>query len=416
MDSLQNPFSPGAGSPPPELVGRKLVLDQAKLLFGRALRGKSEKSLLLTGLRGVGKTVLLLEIERISEEMGFKTILIEAHENKSLAWLLIPSLKKLLFALERLKPSEKVKRSLAVLKSFISGIKINAGEMEIGLDIEAERGAADSGDIEIDLPNLLISVAEAAKERNIGVAFLIEEIQYFAPAEISGLIMTMHKMQQRQLPLILIGAGLPLLPALVGESKSYAERLFHFSKIGPLSASDTAQALNDPIKPSKLIFSKEALTEIYTLTQGYPYFLQEWGYQCWNHANTHSITLPLVKKISPIVMQRLDENFFKIRFDRLTFSEKNYLRAMAELGPDAHRSGKIAQLLGLKLSNLGPLRAKLIKKGMIYSPAHGDIAFTAPLFDEFMRRMVPLDAIYHRSLESTLSEWNSKEDDDAYGS
>ena len=385
MDIMHNPFSPGAGSPPPELVGRDPVLDQSRILFGRVRNQRSEKSLLLTGLRGVGKTVLLNEMEKIAEHDGFKTILIEAHEEKSLSVLLIPSLRKLLF---NLQPSEKVRRGLAVLKSFIGAIKIKVGEVEVGLDIEAERGAADSGDIESDLPSLLVAVAEAAKEHQTAVVLLIDEIQYFAIKEISALIMAMHKMQQRQLPMVLIAAGLPILPALVGESKSYAERLFQFPDIGPLSEVDAAKALNDPVKSAGLQFSKEALHEIYHLTQGYPYFIQEWGYQCWNHAIDHSISLKLVKEITPEVIRRLDENFFRVRFNRLTPSEKNYLRAMAELGPDAHRSGKIADVLGVKLSSLGPVRAKLIKKGMIYSPVHGDMAFTVPLFDKFMRRVM----------------------------
>jgi hypothetical protein len=197
-------------------------------------------------------------------------------------------------------------------------------------------------------------------------------------------------MQQRQLPLVLVAAGLPILPALAGESKSYAERLFQFPIIGPLSKIDTEKALQDPLKTAEIQFSKEALQEIFRLTQGYPYFLQEWGYQCWNHATESIITLQLVKNTTLEVIRRLDENFFRVRFDRLTPSEKNYLRAMAELGPDAHRSGQIAEILGVKISSLGPVRAKLIKKGMIYSPVHGDMAFTVPLFDEFMRRAIPI--------------------------
>lgn len=386
MDVMKNPFSPGAGSPPPELVGRDPVLDQAKILFGRIQNRRSEKSLLLTGLRGVGKTVLLNEMEQIAEQQKLKTILIEAHEEKSLGVLLIPPLRKLLF---NLQTGEKVKRGLAVLKSFITAIKIKVGDIEIGLDIEPERGAADSGDIESDLPSLLVAVAEAAKEHQTTVVLLIDEIQYFALKEISALIMAMHKMQQRQLPMALIGAGLPILPALMGESKSYAERLFQFPDIGPLSEAEAAKALNDPVKNAGLQFSQEALHEIYYLTQGYPYFIQEWGYQCWNHAIDHNVSLHLVKEITPEVIHRLDKNFFRVRFNRLTPSEKNYLRAMAELGPDAHRSGKIAEVLGVKLSSLGPVRAKLIKKGMIYSPVHGDMAFTVPLFDTFMRRAMP---------------------------
>ncbi len=390
MDPLQNPFSPGAGSPPPELVGRDNILKQSQILFARIRQKRSEKSFLLTGLRGVGKTVLLNEMERIAVAEKYKIIFIEAQEEKTLAALLAPQLRRLLFNLDRTaNAGEKVRRSLAVLKSFISAVRVKVGELELGLDIEAERGIADSGDIEFDLPDLFQAVAEAAQEKHTAIAILIDEIQYFASSELSALIMAMHKMQQRQLPLVLIGAGLPILPALAGASKSYAERLFQFPHIGPLSIDDAAKALNDPLKKNDMRFSKDALTEIFRLTQGYPYFLQEWGYQCWNHATSPNISLELVKKTTQEVIQRLDENFFRVRFDRLTLSEKNYLRAMAELGSDAHRSSDIAAILGVNLSSLGPVRAKLIKKGMIYSPVHGDMAFTVPLFDDFMRRVMP---------------------------
>lgn len=375
---------------PPELVGRDPLLIQAKILLARIKEGRSEKSFLLTGLRGAGKTVLLNVMERLAVDLKYKTIFIEAHENKMLRVLLIPKLRQLLFSLDRLSGAgDKVRRGLAVLKSFINGIKIKAGEFEFGLDIEGEQGAADSGDIEVDLPNLLLAVAEAAEERKTAVAIFIDEIQYFSLDEISALIMAMHKMQQKQLPLVLIAAGLPILPALAGESKSYAERLFQFPYIGPLSANDTMKALQDPVKMSGVEFTKDALDEVFKVTQGYPYFLQEWGYQIWNHAESSQIKLGDIKKCTPEVISRLDENFFRVRFDRLTPGEKNYLRAMAYLGSDAHRSGDVAAVLGSSLSALGPVRAKLIKKGMIYSPTHGDMAFTVPLFSDFMRRVMP---------------------------
>ena len=388
MDPIKNPFSPGAGSPPPELVGRDSILEQTRILLARIRQQRPEKSFMLTGLRGVGKTVLLNEMERIAEKTEYRTILIEAHEEKSLGALLAPHLRRLLFDLNRLAGAgDKARRGLAVLKSFISAVKIKVADVEFGLDIEPERGAADSGDIEVDLPNLFLAVAEAAQERQTAVAILIDEIQYLTQDELSALIMAIHKMQQRQLPLVLIGAGLPILPAL--ESKSYAERLFQFPDIGPLSESDTAKALQDPVKAAGVKFTADALHEIFRLTQGYPYFLQEWGYQSWNRANQLSITLQVVRDATTNVIRRLDENFFRVRFNRLTPSEKNYLRAMAHLGPGAHRSGDIAAALGVKVTSLGPVRAKLIKKGMIYSPTHGDMAFTVPLFDEFMRRAIP---------------------------
>ncbi|NNM58857.1 MAG: AAA family ATPase [Legionellales bacterium] len=390
MDPIKNPFSPGAGSPPPELVGRDRLLTETKILLARVQQKRSEKSFLLTGLRGVGKTVLLNTIEHLANELNYKTIFIEVHENKTVATLLIPKLRQLFFSLDRISNTgNRVRRGLAVLKSFINGIKIKVGDIEFGLDIEAEHGAADSGDIEVDLPNLLLAVAEAAEERGTAVALFIDEIQYLNSSEISALIMAMHKMQQKQLPLVLIAAGLPILPALAGDSKSYAERLFQFPDIGPLSQEDAAKALQDPAKAVDVEFTKEALDEIYRLTQGYPYFLQEWGYQAWNHAQEPVITMQTIQESTPDVIRRLDENFFRVRFDRLTPSEKNYLRAMASLSAEAYRSSDIASILGVNISSLGPVRAKLIKKGMIYSPVHGDMAFTVPLFDDFMRRTMP---------------------------
>jgi hypothetical protein len=390
MDKIRNPFSPGAGSPPPELAGRENILEQARVLLGRVRAGRPEKSLLLTGLRGVGKTVLLNEIDRLAQQEGYRTILVEAHEGKSLAVLLAPHLRRLLFELDRLAGAgNKARRGLAVLKSFVGAIRIKVGEIDIGVDIEPEAGTADSGDLEVDLPSLFTAVAEAAAERGAAVAILIDEIQYFAAAELSALIMAMHKMQQRQLPLVLIGAGLPILPGLAGESKSYAERLFSFPDVGPLSEADAAKAIHEPIEEAGESIAADALGEICRLTKGYPYFLQEWGYQAWNHAHASPISLEVVRETTDIVTTRLEENFFRVRFDRLTPRERQYLRAMTELGGGPYRTGDIADTLGVKITTLGPVRANLIKKGMVFSPSHGEMAFTVPLFDEFMRRAMP---------------------------
>jgi hypothetical protein len=390
MDPILNPFSPGAGSPPPELVGRDTTLEQARILLGRIKIGRPEKSMLLTGLRGVGKTVLLNEIERQAQQEGYRTIFIEAPENKALGPLLIPYLRKLLFDLDRLSGlSNKVKRGLAVLRSFIAGVTVTVNDLSIGIDIEPEKGAADSGDLVIDLPNLFVAIAEAAEDRSVAVAILIDEIQYFTQKELGALIMAMHKIQQRQLPLVLLAAGLPILHALAGEAKSYAERLFNFPDIGALSKEDAIRALRGPALDAGVEFEFSALEEIFSLTKGYPYFLQEWGYQAWNMATTNPIALDTVKKATSAVISRLDKNFFKVRFDRLTPSEKNFLRAMAQLGPNIQRVGNIADILNSKPTSLSPVRASLIKKGMIYSPTYGDLAFTVPLFDEFMIRTMP---------------------------
>lgn len=390
MDKLTNPFSPGAGAPPPELVGRDPILEEARVLLGRTLRKRSEKSMLMTGLRGVGKTVLLLEIERMAIRGGYRTIFIEAHDDQPLATLLAPHLWKLLFELNRIAGlAHKVKKGLSVLRSFLGGLHVTVNDVTIGLDIEPERGTADSGNLEIDLPNLFVAIAEAAEEQGCAIALFIDEIQYFTTKELGALIMAMHKMQQRQLPLVLVAAGLPILPGLAGDSKSYAERLFSFPDIGALSELDTAQALQDPAQAEGVMFESDALKEISHLTKGYPYFLQEWGYQAWNHAKTSPITLQAVTDATSDVIRRLDANFFRVRFNRLVPSEKTFLRAMAELGAGPYRTADIAAILSIKMNALAPVRAKLIKKGMIYSPAHGELAFTVPLFNEFMHRAMP---------------------------
>lgn len=390
MDPIKNPFSPGAGSPPPELVGRDPILEQARILLGRVKQKKPEKSMLLTGLRGVGKTVLLNEIKRMADNDGYRTISIEAHDDKALGPLIAPYLRSLLYDLNRIAGAgDKVKRGLAVLRSFVGALNVTIGDVSIGLDIDPEKGSADSGDLEIDLPNLFVAIGEAAQDRNSAVAIFIDEIQYFSKKELGALIMAMHKIQQQQLPLVLLGAGLPILPGMAGESKSYAERLFNFPNIGALSQADTAKALQEPAQKAGVTFEDAALDEAFLLTKGYPYFLQEWGYVAWNLATASPITLQVVRDAKKAVIPRLDENFFRVRFDRLTPSEKNFLRAIAELGPGAHRTGDIADILKVKVTSLGPVRAKLINKGMIYSPAHGDMDFTVPLFDDFMIRAIP---------------------------
>jgi hypothetical protein len=389
MDKIRNPFSPGAGSPPPELVGREGVLEDAAVLFARVQHGRAEKSILLTGLRGVGKTVLLNEMRRSAEGVGYQTVFIEAHEDKTLAELLAPNLRSLLYELDRIEGAkEQIRRGLAVLKSFISSVKVTFDEVPVGLNLEPEQGTADSGDLELDLPDLLEVVAQAAQARGRSVALLIDEVQYFSEKELSALIMAMHRMQQRQLPLVLVGAGLPILPRLAGNSKSYAERLFQFPIIGALSVEDAAKAIELPITSEGAAIDPSAVAAIADITQGYPYFIQEWGYVVWNLAEASPITTEVVEQAKVYTLQRLDENFFRVRFDRLANNEKVFLRAMAGLGEGPYRMSDIAEAMGVKLKSLSPRRAKLLNKGMIYSPAYGELAFTVPLFGDFLKRVM----------------------------
>jgi len=389
MNKVLNPFSPGAGTPPPELAGRQHILEKAKIMFERLKAGRSEKSFLLVGLRGVGKTVLLNEISRISEESGYKSIFVEAHERKSLSSLLLPPLRQLLFQLDRIENiSKKVKRGFSVLKSFMNGVKMKVNDIEISLDIDPEVGTADSGDIESDLPALLVAIAEAALDRNTAVAIIIDELQYLSEQEMSALIMAIHKVSQKQLPLALVGAGLPQLVGLTGKSKSYAERLFDFPRIGPLEKKDAIAALRGPAEEQNVEITDDALTEIMSQTQGYPYYLQEWGYQAWNLAEKTPIDLSTIKLATEESIRRLDESFFRVRFDRLTPREKEYLHSLAVLGDGVQRSGEIADKLKVSQQSIAPIRNSLIKKGMIYSPAYGDTDFTVPLFGAFLKRVM----------------------------
>jgi hypothetical protein len=395
MDPLRNPFAPGAGTPPPELSGRAELLARARNALGRVQNGRSEKGMVLVGLRGVGKTVLLNEIRRQAEGLNYRTCLVEAHEGKSLPALLIPQLRRVLLELDRLEAlSEHVKRALRVLKSFMNGVKTKIGEVEVSLDIDPETGAADSGDLEADLPELLVAVGRAAQARHVALALFIDEIQYFQSSELSALIMAMHRVAQEMLPVILFAAGLPQVIALFGNSKSYAERLFEFPRINALQPPDAYEALRKPALEEGVEFADAALAQIYSVSHGYPFFVQEWGYHAWNIAPASPITFGDIGGASKIAIQRLDEGFFRVRFDRLTPREKGYLRAMAALGAGPHRSGDVAAQFGKKSTSLGPLRDGLIGKGMIYAPAHGEIAFTVPLFDEFMRRIMPDEASF----------------------
>ncbi len=390
MDPVQNPFSPGAGAPPPELVGRSQILEQARVLFGRVIAGKPEKSVILTGLRGVGKTVLLNEMKELANDAGYREVFIEAPEEKSLGDMLAPAFRTLLFDLDRMQGvSEKVKYGLRVFRGWLGTPQVTINDVTFGLAYDPEKGVADSGNLEADLIALFVAVGEAARDRKCGVALLIDEVQYLNQEELSALIVAMHRLQQLQLPFVLIGAGLPTIPGLAGAAKSYAERLFSYPIVGALSESDSALALSEPTKAQGVSFSKDALKEVFRLTRGYPYFIQEWGYQAWNISEDRHIDVADVERATSRVIPRLDESFFRVRYDRLTPSERRYLRAMAELGPSSCRTGAIADFLEVKTTSLGPVRAKLINKGMVFSPEHGEMAFTVPLFDEFMKRVMP---------------------------
>jgi type II secretory pathway predicted ATPase ExeA len=388
MDPVLNPFAPGAGSRPPELAGRDPIIENARIALKRIRIGRHAKSQMLLGLRGVGKTVLLNRLAEIAEEEKYLTIVIEATEGRRLADILAPELRVLLFRLSGLEKARVIaNRAMAALRSFASVFKVAYGDIEVG--VEAEVGDAASGDLEADLPNLFRLVAQAASAGDTPVAIFIDEVQYLQKEDLSALIGALHKVGQKGLPLMVFGAGLPQLAGLAGDAKSYAERLFEFPPIGPLGEDASTHALREPIRDAGADITEEALARIYEQTNGYAYFLQEWGHHSWDLAAETPIRLSDVERASVKATAALDASFFRVRFDRLTPREQEYLRAMAEMGPGPHRSGEIAAKLSIDVTTAGSLRTGLIRKGMIYGPAHGETAFTVPMFDNYMRRAIP---------------------------
>lgn len=389
MDPVSNPYSPGAGTPPPALVGRDALIQSFRVAVQRALQGKPGQSLMPIGLRGVGKTVLLNRFAEEAITLGAHVALIEAPEDASLRQLLAKEARRVLLQLDRVGAvSQAVKRGLRTFKSF--SIKIGPdGSLSAGVDLDPELGVADSGILADDVTDLFVALGEAAKDRGTGLVIAIDEVQYLGDAELGALITAVHRTTQRQLPLVVVGAGLPQLPGLAGNAKSYAERLFTFPEIGPLPAAEARRAITEPAEAQGVQVAADAVELILEHTQGYPYFLQEWAYEAWNEAGDARILREDVLRAAPRVTRKLDENFFRVRFDRLTPTEKKYLRAMAQLGAGPHRSGDIAREYGAKVESVGPMRSALIRKGMIYSPARGDTAFTVPLFDEYLKRVMP---------------------------
>ena len=388
MDRGSNPFAPGAGNQPPELSGRGFVLAEAAVTLDRMRRRFHDRSQMLIGLRGVGKTVMLNRIDTMARERGFHSIILEAPENKTIAEILIPEVRRLLLQLDLLAGAkDKAKRALGALRAFASVFKVQIGD--IGVGVTSPPGVADSGDLARDLTDLLVLVGEAAAEKNTLVSILIDEMQYLGEIDLGHLIAAFHRISQVNLPIVLFGAGLPQLAGLMGNAKSYTERLFAFKEIGALAREDAIKALEEPVERAGVRFTAGALEEILRATAGYPYFLQEWGKHAWIKAAKSPIGEDDAVAAGPEAIRELDQSFFRVRFDRLTPTERDYVRAMAELGPQPHRSGDIALIMKRPVEQVAPIRASVIKKGMVYAPAHGDTAFTVPMFDDYMKRAIP---------------------------
>lgn len=391
MDRRTNPYAPGAGTPPPELVGRDTLIEDAEIALHRLGNGLAAKSLLMVGLRGVGKTVLLNRILLDAEARDCAAVLIEAPEDRSLPAALAGPLNSVLLQLSRsAAASELARRARRSLASFVRAMKVSYEDITVSIDLEGEEGVADSGDLDTDLTALLQVAGEAARARHTVLVLFIDEMQYVDRQELGALITALHRVAQRRLPVALIGSGLPQLVAHVGVAKSYAERMFSFPEIGPLHGDAARQALQAPANRLGVAYQPDALEEILRITEGYPYFLQEWGSACWTVADGPNVTRADVDAASPVAIAELDSTFFRVRFERTTPFERRYLWAMAELGPGPHRSGEIANAMSRPVQRVAPTRSNLIGKGMIYSPAHGETAFTVPLFDQYLKRTMPV--------------------------
>jgi hypothetical protein len=385
MDPVRNPFAPGAGSKPPELAGRDVIIDDATVALKRVMIGRHARSQMLLGLRGTGKTVLLNAIENLAEEQGYLSSIIEAPEDLSLAELLYPRIQQVLRKLSFYEAAKaKSHDAMMALRSFASVFKIEMGDFAVSVD--PQPGVADSGNLEYDLSDMFVAVGMAAKAAGKGWCLLVDEVQYLKEDELAALIVAIHRIGQKQLPVIFFGAGLPQLAGLSGDAKSYAERLFAYPKVGALDSSDALQAIKGPIEDEQEKITDDALKIIVEVTEGYPYFLQEWGFQAWNTAYKSPIDAMDIKVSTDAALKRLDDGFFQVRFDRLTPKEREYVIAMSELGKGPYRSSDVADCLSEPPSKLGPRRAQIIAKGMIYSPQYGDIDFTVPMFDDYLRR------------------------------
>ncbi len=353
MDPRLNPYAPGAGTPPPELAGRDDLIERGAVALDRIRAGRPARSFILYGLRGVGKTVLLNRIQRDAEARGLTTVKMEAPEDRSLPALLVPHLRSLLLRLSRgEKVKAKIGQAQSALAGFVRALKLKYQDLEVALEHWPEPGLADSGDLETDLAALLIAVGEAAAEQGTAAVLFIDELQYVVEEQLAALVSGFHQANQAQVPVTMMGAGLPQIVSQTGKAKTYAERLFEFVPIDRLDVAAARAALCVSAKREAVAFDEGAIAEILRQTLGYPYFLQEWGKHSWDVADESPIGAMNAEHATERALAELDASFFRVRFDRLTPAEKRYLRAMAELGPGPHRSGDIAERMQRKVTTV----------------------------------------------------------------
>ncbi len=392
MDPLQNPYSMSAGNPPAALTGREEQTEQLRRLLARLRNGLNEQSVILWGLRGVGKTVLLLEFESVAGSEGWiSPDPIEIRSDTNFRAELADAAYEALLRLNRRKAiGERLKAFTALLGGFKAGVSTE-GKLEFSFDPSAISGT--TGDLERDLTHLFVELGETARDHDTGVVFLIDEMQFLGREEMEAIAAAMHRMSQLKLPVALVGAGLPQLPGLMVEAKSYAERLFSYPQLGPLSDQAAREALLKPAQAEGVTFDGDALDRIVQSSGGYPTLIQAYGKEAWNMAPGATIALDDVLASEPIVQSKLDDEFFHVRFEKATPRERRYMAAMADLGNGPYRTSDIAKRLSSRASATSAVRDSLIKKGLIYSPDHGEADFTVPHFSPFMRRRYPLGAI-----------------------
>lgn len=390
MDALRNPYTPGAGTKPPALAGRDDQLAQFELMLGRLQRGKPERSMMISGLRGVGKTVLLTTFEDLARERAWFPALGEIRHDTRLRPLVARMARTVLLSMSRTeRVKDRIRRALGALKAFTV---TTPDGLELAIDVDALTGVADSGDLEYDLGELFLEIGHAAKDAGTGVVFLLDEIQFLDRPSFEALISALHRATQRDLPLAMVGGGLPSIPRLAGEAKSYAERLFTFPRIGSLTEDAAAEALTLPAREEGVEFSDAAVERVLGLTESYPYFLQEYGRHAWQAADGSPIDRDDVEEAHPSAQAELDSGFFMVRFERATAAERRYMAAIAALGVGGQESGRVARQLGHSDSaQASVVRASLIDKGLIYSPEYGIVDFTVPHFAAFMQRNFPLE-------------------------
>lgn len=393
MDPIRNPYTPNAGAQPPAVLGRDVQLNTFDLLLRRMSAGRTEQSMIITGLRGVGKTVLLGRFRGTAQELGWVVVEREVskHDDEQFRRQMVSAIRTSLFEMSpKARWGDRMHRAAAVLKSFSVSVD-PTGTLTGGIDVDAAQGFADQQELQADLTDLLVAVGEAAKDANAnkGLVLLFDEVQFLSTTQLEALISALHKTVQRGLPVTMVGAGLPQIAELAGDAKSYSERLFKFPRIGNLDDKDARAALTEPAQAEDADYSDDALDLAVEVTGGYPYFLQELGYAVWGVAGGPTITQEDIALAVPTYEAKLDESFFRVRLDRATEMERIYLRAMADLGPEAQKAQDVAAVIGRKSTQMGPTRAQLISMGLLYTPEHGYAAFTVPHFDKFLLRAMP---------------------------